>query len=527
MSAPGAAADGSRTYDVAVVGYGPVGMMSAVLLAQQGRSVVVLERYPGLFSLPRAAAIDDETMHTLDTVGVAERVLPTVRVQESYEWRSTSGELLMQHAYSTRGRLGWAQWYSMYQPALEEALDHAVRASGRVDVRMSTRVTAYDQDRDGVIVHLQDGADVRARYAVACDGGNGFTREALGIGMDDDGFEEPWLVCDLELTREVPDLPVARQICDPARPTAIMALGPTHHRVSVMLDSQEELETERDPERAWGRIEGIIPRGSAELIRVATYTFRSRIARRWRDGRILLAGDAAHQLPPFLGQGMLSGLRDARNLAFKLARVLDGRSSDALLDTYEAERKPHVTAIMRMGVELGRLQTIRDPEEAARRDAGMLRAREANAAPRVVRVPDLAGGALDDASAGAGELMVQDEVADARDDARLDLLSRIQPAHDPVLLHRADLDDAVARLLPRLRDQRIVPVRVVGSDHTPGAGEAARGATVVDLHGTYADWFDEHGANAVVVRPDTYVFGTAADEATLAALVDRWEERLA
>jgi 2-polyprenyl-6-methoxyphenol hydroxylase-like FAD-dependent oxidoreductase len=165
-----------------------------------------------------------------------------------------------------------------------------------------------------------------ARAVVGCDGGNSFVREALGVGQDDYGFSEPWMVCDFRFRRPTA-VPPARQVGDPRRPTSIISLGPDHHRFAFMLDSAGDAEAEGAPVRVWERVSQYLTPDDAELIRVATYIFRSTVAHRWRTGRILLAGDGAHQMPPFLGQGMCSGIRDAQNLAFKLDLVLRGTAA--------------------------------------------------------------------------------------------------------------------------------------------------------------------------------------------------------
>ena len=487
--------------DVAVVGYGPVGMTTAALLGRAGHSVVVLERYAGLYNLPRAATFDDETMRSFARLGIAAQLRPTVRVQTFYDWRNAAGDLLMRQEFAEVGRGGWPEWNMMYQPALEDALDGLCRATPGVAVRLGSAVTAVDQDAELVTLATADGTRVRARFVVACDGGHSFVRAALGIGQDDYGFAEPWMVCDFRLRGRLEDLgvPPALQLGDPAHPTSIISLGPDHHRFSFMLDAEEDFETERAPEKVWARVSRWLSPADAELIRVATYTFRSLVAHRWRSGRVLLAGDAAHQMPPFLGQGMCSGVRDAHNLAFKLDRVLRGTLGAQVLETYQSEREPHVRAVVEKGVELGRTQTIRDPERAAERDRTLLARRTGAAAPEGFHFPGLGPGLV---GCGGGALSVQGRVDDG---TRVDRLDQVVGGG----FHLLVAEEALAAL--DLGALAAAAVRVVAF------GEQARGATVIDVDGTYRRWFDKLGAAAVAVRPDLYDFGAGTDPVAVAA----------
>jgi len=495
-------------YDVAIIGYGPTGMTLAALLGQLGHRVVVLERYTALYNLPRAACFDDEIMRTFQKLGLVEEISRCAEVQRGYEWVNATGDTLVEFEYDNPAPGGWAALYMMFQPYVEAVLDRHDKALPKVEVRQGVTVSEIEQNGETVTLRGvgPDGeaVSVRARYAVGADGGNGFTRRRLCEKVDDYGFQENWLVCDFRLNDGV-DLPRFRQVCDPAQPTSIVNIGPGHHRFSFMLNPGETAEHATKHEGVWSRVSRYLNKDDAEIIRVANYVFRSRIADQWRHGRVFLAGDAAHEMPPFLAQGMCSGIRDSHNLAWKLALVLAGKADDALLDTYQAEREPHVRFITEKAIELGRVQTMRDPIQARERDERLLARRRANQGPDKLRYPGLAGGLV----TGGGEFFPQGVVVA---NGKKGLFDDMVGSGWCIVAEPGVLD--------ALSTKHREGWKALGGRTTTVARQQTSWA-LEDVDGTYARWFAAHSCSVAVIRPDWYVYGTARDGHELADLLDR------
>jgi hypothetical protein len=272
-----------------------------------------------------------------------------------------------------------------------------------------------------------------------------------------------------------------------------------------MLNPDDAREEVTRPERVWPRVKDYISAGDAELIRVANYTFRSRIVKQWRDRRVLLAGDAAHEMPPFLAQGMCSGMRDAHNLAWKLDLVLNGHRGD-LLDTYQPEREPHVRFITEKAIELGRVQTMRDPVKARERDERLIAQRRANQKPEKLRFPALRGGLIAD----HGGLFPQGPVRTSQRSGRFDDLAG---AGWSIVV-------SDSCLLNGLSDQQRDAWQAIGGRYS-AIGASGDGHDLEDVGGVYARWFAENACSAVVVRPDWHIYGTARSGAELSTLLHR------
>lgn len=461
--------------DVLIVGGGPTGVTLAVLLAQRGAKVIVAEKEADIYPLPRAAHLDHEAMRILQHCGVADRVMATCRHASSYDFLTANGEILMQFGGLSRpGPGGWPGGNMIHQPSVEAALRDRLAELPNAELHNRWTLTDFAEDGDGVTARIaspEGERQVRARYLAGADGARSPVREASGITFEDLGFEEPWLVIDV-LVDDASRLPTANlQICDPARPTTCVLMGEGRHRWEFMIRPGEDPEAVAADESIAELLRPWKVDGAVRLERKAVYTFRARIAEAWKKGRVLLAGDAAHQTPPFAGQGMCSGLRDAENLAWKLAAVIGGSASENLLDTYQTERAPNLRATIDMAVMMGRTVCITDPVAAAARDAQMLKARADGSAPGGgLGYPGLSEGAILAGSPGAGTYFPQSVAGEARLD---DVLGP-----EAWLISRTDLDRP----------------------------------DVAPFRAALAGWLDKHSVEAVVVRPDRYVFGGGAAE---------------
>ncbi len=461
--------------DVCIVGLGPVGAALANLLGLAGRSVLVLEREDAAYHLPRAVHFDEEVMRLFETLGLADAIGQHTHVSPGMRFVDAAGQMLLEWPRPPGlGRMGWNSSYRFHQPDLERELRAGLARFPHVQVLNGVEATGLAQDADGVTV-THSGGVVRARYVVGCDGARSFVRRTIGEAPEDLGFGERWLVIDLILRRPMPELgDWSVQFCDPARSATYVRGTGMRRRWEIRLHAGEA----PDEAQVWALLARWIGPEHADLERFAVYWFASVLAHPWRDGRLLIAGDAAHQTPPFLGQGMCTGMRDVANLAWKLDRVLAGLDPASLLDSYESERAEHARAYIALAVELGGL--INTTASGGARPARM-------SSIQLQLGPGLAAG-WDGLGRGV--------------------------APQPVLSDGRRLDAVVGYRMALL----------TGPDLALTDGQtrhlAARDIALV-ADGALVDWLREAGCIAVAMRPDRYILGAARDGDELARLIDQ------
>ncbi|MBL6616728.1 MAG: bifunctional 3-(3-hydroxy-phenyl)propionate/3-hydroxycinnamic acid hydroxylase [Reyranella sp.] len=445
--------------DVAIVGCGPVGALLANLLGQTGLAVEIYDREHEIHPLPRAVHFDGEVMRIFQSAGLAGKIAKVTRTS-SKGMHFINGEgrtLMIRRGIDGPGPHGWAgNWY-FHQPILEGVLREGLKRFANVSVHLGHEVVSVD--------------DLDARYVVGCDGARSLVRQAIGSRHVDLGLHQPWLVVDLLCDPEsprvkaLPDYTV--QLCDPARPMTVVNVGGERRRWEIMLMPGDDPARLTEPGIFWPMMARWLGPDDARLERAAVYTFHSVVQQGWRKGRLLLAGDACHQTPPFLGQGMCAGMRDAANLAWKLAAIIKVDAPDSLLDTYESERLPHVRTFIDLAVKLGAILQETDREAAAARD----RRFEADAEVFDFPQPQLGPGYRLDAPPPVGTIFPQPRLTDGR-------------LMDEAIGQRFAIVGEAAKLT------RLSPDAI----RLPDAGR---------------DWLAEHGLRGALLRPDRYIYAVS------------------
>jgi 3-(3-hydroxy-phenyl)propionate hydroxylase len=358
--------------EVLICGLGPVGQLLALHLGQLGVKTIAIDEAAAPYELPRAAVVDDEVLRIFQGVGLDQAVLRDAQVQPKVSFMTTSGRTA-EILDTESGEFGQPPLVSIHQPSIERTMVAALEERGEVELRWGWRLEGLERSAEQVTVSVRPtggGAveSLRCPYLIGCDGGRSAVRGLLRIAFGGSTFVQRWLVVDGLVDRPIAAAPHPHFLGDPRRPTVSLPMSPGRHRWEWMLHAGEP----EAPFLKQDRIRALLVRWlgegeKVEIERAIVYTFHARVAERWRAGRVLLAGDAAHVMPPFVGQGFSSGARDAANLAWKLDAVLRGAPT-RLLDTYEAERRPHVRSMQQLAVRFGGLVQTTRPRGSRCRD---------------------------------------------------------------------------------------------------------------------------------------------------------------
>jgi 3-(3-hydroxy-phenyl)propionate hydroxylase len=497
------------TYDVAIVGYGPVGVTAANLLGQQGLSVVVVERDPDIYARARAISTDEEVVRIWQQVGLADRLNADMHPGCGANFVDAKGVPFVRLMPASRGN-GHPPQQFIYQPALEKVLRAGVDRFPNVSVLIEHECLRVIQRGDHVELMLADlNVDefrrIRASYVIAADGGSSAIRGQLGVGFGGRTFAERWIVIDTKVLKEWPGHDRLRFHCNPERPTVDCPTPLGHHRWEFPVRDEEDERDLLTEDAIWTvlRRQGISP-DNVQILGFACYSHHVRFADRWQVGRIFLAGDAAHAMPPWIGQGMCAGVRDVANLCWKLGAVLNGSLPDSVLDTYQAERLPHVKEVTNRAVKTGKLIIERNRFRAAARNHIF---RTASKMPYFLTwlrnhrwLPDARyrdGLLARNGNRAVGWLIPQPWVLDEKGESvRLD---------DVIGGRWTVLHTGRASEWPDWRALGVPTVEVIPPQSVP------RADCIVDSDGSLTGWLNEKGASVVVVRPDGFVYAGATD----------------
>ncbi|WP_237082440.1 bifunctional 3-(3-hydroxy-phenyl)propionate/3-hydroxycinnamic acid hydroxylase [Mycobacteroides abscessus] len=503
-----AAPSHAAEYDVAVIGYGPTGATAANLLGQLGLKVVVIERDPDVYARARAISTDEEVMRIWQSVGLADRLQLDMLPDRPVAFVDDAGVPFIETTITGRG-CGHPPQQFIYQPAIDQVLREGVDRFANVEVLLeheSLRASNKDDHVELLVAKLGDNqlTRLRASYVIAADGGSSPTRGLLGIGYTGRTYAERWVVIDTKVLDEWDGHDRLRFHCTPDRPTVDCPTPLGHHRWEFPVRDGEDERHLASDEGVWELLhhQGVTER-QVKILRAVIYSHHVRVADRWRVGRVFLAGDAAHAMPPWIGQGMSAGVRDVANLCWKLAAVLRGHAPESLLASYETERKPHVTEVTRRAVFVGRVITERRKAVAAVRNHAL---RAITKVPAVLAggqkhfwIPEArynAGFFADSRHHAVGRQIPQPWVVDGKGSTvRLDDVVGQGWALLHVGSEPSSADDWVALGIPTV--QLTGPAGVQPLDGVRDAG------------GHLMQWMRGMKADTVVVRPDGFVYAAA------------------
>ncbi|CAN1517102.1 UbiH 2-polyprenyl-6-methoxyphenol hydroxylase and related FAD-dependent oxidoreductases [Rhabdaerophilaceae bacterium] len=506
-------------FEVAIIGFGPVGAVAACQLGQAGIHTLVIDSTDTIYDKPRAVALDHEIARILQGLGLAQALADCAEPFTDSVYFGTDGRAIKRLTMLPEPHpQAWIPSMVFLQPKLEAAVRARAGTLPSVTIALRNTLTALAQDAEAVTLDIatpEGPQKVSARYVIACDGASSSTRRMLDLRLEDLGFDEPWLVIDVLLNAAgLKNVPVTSvQYCEPFRPCTYVICTGNHRRWEISLRPGEDPREMETPEKVWQLLSRWITPQDGTLWRSAAYRFHALVAESWRKKRVFIAGDAAHQQPPFLGQGLCQGLRDVANLSWKLIRCLRGHSGDSLLDTYGSERSAHVRKLTGIIKHIGGVIGERDLEKAKQRDNRLIAQAGGtiHPVPRQDLIPALDAGFISaKAHPARGTLFPQPWIETPTGRQRLDDVAggglRLILGPDAGMPDNA-LDRAMSG---------------IGGTVLHIGGEAG----LVECDDVVRDWMARHQTSHALVRPDHVVFGAVPDEKSALAMVEEAQQCL-
>jgi 3-(3-hydroxy-phenyl)propionate hydroxylase len=513
---------------VVICGAGPAGLVLAHLLGQQDVAVVIVEKLATTVAEPRAIAIDGESLRTLQKLGLYEGFESDLLTGIEADYINGDGDVLFHAGQPQRRPYGFATVNAFDQPTLDHYLAATLAERTSVAIRFGHTLESFTQGESGIQVRCTDDDGlplvIEADYLVGCDGGRSTVRSLLGIEMHGESNPQPWLVID---TRD-PSLDHTldcRFFCDPGRPGMTIRKRHGERRWEWMLLPGEEREFLLQEDNIRDLIAPFTDIEQVDIYRKRVYDFHAIIAEHWRDGRVFLAGDAAHMTPPFAGQGLNSGFRDVANLSWKLTAVVHGQASDRILDSYELERKEHAWSLIETALQLGQQIQPTDPVQAAERDAFFA---ELNKDPLAVQAmeDDMFRSILERAidkglvldpgtTSSAGRLLLQPPLTDTS--GATVMLDDHLGSGFSIIGYNCNPRDLISRsVITDWQDTGAAVVAIAGPERS------VRGAELRDDTGVFSNWLDRDSPCILLVRPDRFCMAAATASDADAVLRKAW-----
>ncbi|WP_342374087.1 bifunctional 3-(3-hydroxy-phenyl)propionate/3-hydroxycinnamic acid hydroxylase [Myxococcus stipitatus] len=507
-----------ESVDVVIVGCGPVGAMAANLLGLRGVRTLVVEKELSAHGQSRAISTDDEAQRIFQSAGLEGDLAPGFNACKTLRYIDDDLRSLAEVDFSkVDAPLGHDLGAFIQQPRMEMAMRRGLARFEHVRLWLGHEVLSFAQDDEGLTVRMRKGAsgqevEVRARYLLACDGARSFVRRTLDLKLEGTTALEHCLAITVNV--KSPEPGCANYLCGPTRRGFIAPTALDEMRLDIVLDADADLEAVRRPEHVRSIVARYVGTEEMTFASINVHSYHSRVVERWRVGRVFLLGDAAHLMPPFLGQGLCAGFRDAANLTWKLARVLEGRADASLLDTYEQERRGHVTSIIESSDAMGRVM-MRGGQVVARLRNLLIQAlyhlpvtgtfiRQFKARPTFALEKGFLLGGQRGKGAPEGTYFPQPHVE--RTAGERVLLDRVL-GNDFAVLTRPGAAPELLRQAHALAAELGVRAWTVRSPARTGEPPAD---VLVDTEGRLEAWFSRYKADVVVLRPDRYVYGIAA-----------------